>query len=473
MISLLIIFIAGSFSALSMAPANFYPALFVGLSCLYISLHRSKTPTSAALTGLFFSLGYFGFSLSWIGNALLIEDNPYWWAWPLAVSGLPVILSIFTAISCYAYKLICKNNNNIGTYLTFTILLTISEYARGHLFTGFPWNLYGYTWIDILPIAQLASITDIYLLTFITILWSSAPAFLLTSNHPKQVKHILSALIIISLGASYIYGLTKINNYAPQSAPIYEAIVIQPNIEQSEKWRLENRSKNFLKLIELSKYSTHENSDDKKAYYIVWPETSISHDLLNSKWAIDLIKTTLQAYPNNAYLITGALRYDPDKDAYFNSIITFNNNAENIHTYNKSHLVPFGEYIPLSNIFNIAPIVGFTGFEKGSGQTTSDMPEGVKFSPLICYEVIFPNESISHKHPRPDIILNATNDAWYGNSAGPYQHLVQSKFRAIETGLHLVRSANKGITTVINPIGQSLQNHNKQEPYRIIHQFNL
>ncbi len=451
-------FALGALSSLAMAPINLWVALFIGLGGLYILLCKAPTPFKSALTGFAFSLGYFGFSLSWIGNALLIEDNPYWWAWPLAVSGLPIILSLFTAIGCYIYKVICKNRNNFTSYIIFTISFTAIEYARGHLFTGFPWNLYGYSWIDILPIAQIAALWDIYLLTALTILWASAPAFLITSKHSNKIKAMLSITIISSFALSYAWGEQRIQDNPTKYLPDYEVATIQPNIKQSEKWKPKNKYDNFIKQIELSKYSADKNSSDKKAYYIIWPETAISQDLLDTKWAVKTISNMLKAYPNKAYLITGALRHDGQ--SYFNSIIAINNMGKVINTYDKSHLVPFGEYMPLANIFDIAPIVGFTGFKKGAGRITMKMPEGAKFSPLICYEVIFPNNVAIGN---PDFIINVTNDAWYEGSAGPHQHLVQARFRAIETGIPIFRSANTGISAVIDPIGNIVKHAKESE----------
>ena len=401
-------------------------------------------------------MGYFGFSLSWVGNALLIEDNPYFWAWPLAICGLPALLSLFTAISCYVYKLLYRDTNNFISYVAFVTFLFISEYSRGHLLTGFPWNLYGYTWIDLLPIAQIASLSSIYLLTIITIFWASAPAFLLTSNHTIMTKSFIALCLLSSFVASYAYGFNRIQNNPVQYNDEYEIIIIQPNIPQSEKWKPENRATNFITQIELSKYTSSETSVKRKAHYIIWPETAISQDIIDTPWTREYIRNMLQAYPAPAYLITGVLLYDRKEEAYYNSVITFNNKAEIINRYDKSHLVPFGEYMPFENIFDIAPIVGFTGFKQGAGQKTLEMPEGLKFSPLICYEIIFPKRAIAPSLPRPDMIINLTNDGWYGDSAGPYQHLVQSRFRAIETGIPVLRSANTGISAIIAPSGESL-----------------
>ena len=452
----LIIFLIGAFSSLSMAPVNLWPAIFVGLSSLYLYVTNSKSTAKAALIGFIFSLGYFGFGLSWVGNALLVKDNPYWWAWPIAVSGLPIILSLFTLFSCAVHKYICKSHNNIGTYLSFCFFLMLSEYARGHLFTGFPWNLYGYTWIDILSIAQLASLWNIYLLTFITILWAVFPSFTITFKGDKKLNILLNILIIFSVLSSYLYGQNRISNYnKAQNTSNISLVVVQPNIKQSEKWRAENISKNFMKLIELSKYKGDESKEnDDQTYLIIWPETSIPQGIINAQWAKSQIQKLLRSYPNTAYLVTGALRYEKAFETYHNSMIVFDSDSQVIQTYNKSHLVPFGEYMPLSNIIDIAPIVGFTGFEAGTKPNLLRLPNGMNIGAMICYEIIFPKYAEFKNINRPQIIINATNDAWYGISSGPYQHLVQTQFRAIESGLPVVRSANTGISALIAPTGE-------------------
>ncbi len=457
------LFALGAFASLSMAPTNFWPALFLGLSVLYICVSRTPKTLGAALHGFAFSLGYFGFSLSWIGNALLVEDNPYWWAWPLAISGLPLILSLFTFVFCTIHKKICKQRNDIFTLISFTIALFLTDYARGHLFTGFPWNLYAYTWITAPPIAQIAGIWNIYLLNGLTIFWALCPAFILCNKNKTPERIFFICLTITSFIAAYTYGTNQINYAKEPDGEQFEITIAQPNIKQSEKWKPENRANNFISLLELSKYNQKTNAK-VKAHYIIWPETAISQDLINSPWVIEYISKMLSEYPNPAYLITGALRRKNNN--YFNSIIVLNNQGETINTYDKSHLVPFGEYMPLSNIFDIAPIVGFTGFQKGTPNITLDMPEGIKITPLICYEIIFPD-----KITASDLIINTTNDAWYGDSAGPYQHMVQTQFRAIEANTPIARAANTGISGFITRNGNLIKKSTINSKNKNIHIF--
>ena len=449
-------FALGAFTSLSMAPANFIPALFVGLSSLYIYVKKCKTAKESALIGFLFSLGYFGFSLSWVGNALLVENNPYWWAWPLAVSGLPLILAPFTAIMCYIYKTLYKNDEySLASFITFCACIFAAEYGRGHLFSGFPWNLYGYTWVDIAPIAQIVALDDIYLLTFLTIFWCVAPAFIMCAPYSRKKSITYSSFIFLTFALCWIWGHSHLSQSPSNSTDSndIEFVLVQPNIKQSEKWKQENLAKNFEGLIEQSSFHKENHSPDTKTTFIIWPETAISQSHLNAPWATQMITTMLKDYPNEAYLITGALRYEQLSESYYNSLIIIDNTGRIIHTYNKSHLVPFGEYMPLEDIINIAPIVGFTGFQKGKEQTKMTMPNGTSISPLICYEIIFPDKARKTTELKSNFIVNVTNDAWYGDSAGPYQHLAQSRFRAIETKTPILRVANTGITAMIDTLG--------------------
>lgn len=440
---LIFVFILGALGALSMAPINFPPAILIGIAVLYQKAQKSTSWRYSALIGFIFSLGYFGFSLYWIGNALLIENNPYWWAWPLAVSGLPIILSLFTAISLSAHYFIKIHTSNIISVLSFIIIMSLSEIARGTFFTGFPWNSYGYTWISVMPVAQVANLYNIYLLTALTVFWAASLGYFSSCQSQKKSKIILLLISIISFSSAYLYGTHQISNYKLKTLQA-DIIIVQPNVKQSDKWNNDKRPRNFSEIIKLSRSPKDSNKDTT---IIIWPETTIAQDILNAPWAINMIKEALNTYSNNVFLITGALRLKDNK--HYNSIITFNKSAEIINIYDKSHLVPFGEYMPLSNIINIAPIVGFSGFEKGKQQDQISLNKNLSFNPKICYEIIFPKNNAK----KTDFIVNVTNDAWYGDSAGPYQHLVQTQFRAIETHKPVFRAANTGISAFISPLG--------------------
>lgn len=397
-------------------------------------------------------LGYFGFGLYWIGNALLVENNPYWWAWPLAVSGLPIILGIFGALACYLHAQIFSKSA-WPSYFGFIGLLAISEWARGNLFTGFPWNLFAYSWSGSPALMQSVSIINIYDLTALTIFWCSVAGYLFVAKDPKPVKTSIVALAGISLLGFYIFGQQRLANSQITYNQDYKVILVQPNVDQSQKWKVEKIIQNFEAMVKQSENTNSDTQATPKATYIIWPETSFTYSLITRWHGKDVISAMLRTYPENAYIIGGTLRHVPETDSYFNSIVLMDKSANTLDTYDKNHLVPFGEYMPLSSIIDIAPIVGFKGFETGKEYRTTKTPDGLGYFPLVCYEIIFPNLMTPQSATQADMVVNTTNDGWYGISAGPYQHLAQAQFRAIETGIPVIRVANTGFSAIIDPYG--------------------
>lgn len=448
---LLVCFTLGSLCALSMAPTNYWPLLFLGLSVIYILLAQSQGALGAFAKGWAFGFGYFVFGLSWIGNALLVDGNPYSWVWPLAVAALPMALALFTAFATLlAYK--ASRLRTASGYLTFVATLALSEWCRGHFFTGFPWNLFAYTWADIQPVIQTVFPGDTYFLTLLTIFWAALPGYLYLSQEKLQKKLTVSALVLLSFALSYGYGAWRINTYAPSNLDGVSIRLVQPNISQAEKWNPAKQDENFSTLIDLSMPGTQEN----KTTFIIWPETTISYRHLENEFYLQKIIDLLNSYKGQAYVLAGALLHDREKDEYTNSLVMIDANGAVSNIYDKHHLVPFGEYIPFQRWIPLDPFVQFKGFKKGQGLMTQKTPESLTYSPLVCYEIIFPGRTISANGERPDFIVNATNDAWYGDSAGPRQHFTQAVFRAVETGIPVIRVANTGISGVIDPYGHIL-----------------
>lgn len=432
---------------MAMAPANLWPILFAGLSLLTLALAHSRNKKQAFVTGWLFGFGYFLFSLSWIGNALLVEGNPYKWAWPLAVSGLPALLAFFPAFSTLlSYKFL--NLKTIPGALGFVLIFTTFEYLRGHILTGFPWNLYGYTWVDIAPIVQIVSLGNIYALTSLTILWACTPGFLLLV--PKKAAFFLAGLSLISFAACFTFGIWRLHKIPSEYYNDISIKIVQPDIDQADKWKREEMAKHFLMLLELSK----PQGDEKQTTYIIWPETATSHWFTSDPTAMEELISVLKSYAGDAYIFTGIFQRNPETGAPLNALVMIDKNGTISNTYVKHHLVPFGEYIPFQKWIPLTPIVAFSGFETGLGAQSFQTPQGLSYSPLICYEVIFPGAVTSAAPPRPDFIINVTNDGWYGDSAGPRQHLTQAIFRAVEEGIPVIRSANTGISALITPLGE-------------------
>lgn len=440
-----LIFSAGGISALALPPFGFIPALFLGIGYLYILTAQSPSGQQAFVINWLFSFGYHAFGLYWIGNALLVEGNPYWWAWPLAVCGLPAILAFFQAFAGFFARKFFDLHKFTGV-LAFAALSGFYEWARGHAFTGFPWNLYGHVWAEEIEILQIISVIGIYSLTTLTVFWCGAAGWLALKRHRGL---LIPSLLAISLLIPYAYGATLVTRHEPVQSGVRVKLV-QGNVPQSEKWDREKIWPDFQERIKLSSYETQDNG---APVMIVWAETAISHWMLDDPAAMHEIKAMLSAYKDGAVLLTGVLRHESETDRYYNSLIMIDADGKISNVYNKNHLVPFGEYIPFQEWIPLEPVARFRGFSGGGKPTTYETAFGTRYSPMICYEIIFSGNVID-KNNRPDFILNVTNDSWYGISPGPYQHLAQARFRAIEEGLPVVRVADTGISAVIDSQGR-------------------
>ena len=426
--------------------------MLLGLSALYVTLTLSRGPRSAFSLGWAFGFGYFGLSLSWIGNALLVKGNDYAWAWPLAVVALPAALALFPALGSAAFRF-AGRSTKISSVLVFVILIGGTEILRGFLFTGFPWNLFGYSWAGMPEILQSVALINVYGLTLLTLLWGALPGFWLLRLAQGRFGFRDSAftlLVISSFFLLFLFGQYRLQNTTVENHKHITLRLVQPNIAQNEKWDRSAMQTHFETLNHLSRA----RGDERKTTYIIWPETAINPYIMSKTENKALLQETLSTYRGQAWLLAGTLRFEPKTGGYFNSLLLFNQAAENVQTYDKSHLVPFGEYIPFKEFIPLKTVTKFEGFQSGPGPMHQETPYGLSYSPLICYEIIFPGRVTKNNAPPPDFIVNVTNDAWYGDSAGPYQHLTKAVFRAVEEGIPVVRVANTGISAVIDPLGQ-------------------
>lgn len=438
-------FFAGALTTLALPPFGLFPVLVLTVSS-FIALCASATSRKQAfLSGWAFGGGFFIFGLYWISAALFVDIKSWGWVLPLSAVVGPGIYALYYG---FIPLLIHALRRDIVSYsLAFVAMWSCVEWLRGHLFTGFPWNLIGYTWNHALPIMQASALIGVYGLTLLTLLWSCLPLFF-TQKSGKAI----SFMLILSFIASFSLGAARLHTNPTQQNEKYSARIVQPNLSQSQKWDQEEAKANVahhLKLTESEKKDTFT--------FFIWPETSI--------------RAPIQTYPEiksflssdnfkNTYGILGALHIrgeNNDDLKFYNGVSVINSRGSVIATYDKHHLVPFGEYIPFRKIFNATPIgasiAGLGDFSPGIGAATIRISGLPSFSPLICYEAIFPSEVIA-KSDRPDWLVNVTNDGWYGKTAGPYQHLEITRVRAIEEGLPLARAANTGISAMIDPLGR-------------------
>lgn len=452
---LLALFIAGAVGALSMPPFGYW-TLIISLGVLWFYLSVSSTKKEAAAIGFVFGFAYFVASLWWVGNALLVGGNPYAWALPLAICGLPALLAIFTSLMALSTHLFFKGRH-LGAYLGFIAMFSLWEWIRGHLLTGFPWNLTGMAWTYNLPLLQILSVGGIYVLSLITIFMFSTPTFAICGQGSKFTKTLMPILAIACGLSLYLWGQSRIdaNPAAFDQSTIVN--VITPNIPQADKWQSDKYWENYIKTVKAIGTPPNTPGLSGTSRLVVLPETAFHYAALQEDEPRSLLMTALKQFPERTYLLSGMLRRTETdgKANYYNSLVGFDSDLQELFTFDKFHLVPFGEYIPFEDYVPIGPVVGFSGFKSGPGPQTISLPDIAPFSPLVCYEVIFPG-AVTHYAPtkKPRWIVNVTNDAWYGDSPGPHQHLGHAVYRAIEEGIPVIRSTNTGYSVIIDPVGR-------------------
>lgn len=449
---ILVMMLLGAISALSFAPFYFFPVLVVSYPLFMLMSIISYQPKYAFYNGFAFGFGHFFAGLYWIGNSVVVEADIPNWLGPIMVTFIAIYLSLFPGLVSYVLKYIHRNHtvnkNLLNISINFVVLWSFSEWLRGMLFTGFPWNLMGYIWGFSDVMLQSTAIWGIYGLGVITLILSILTFFALVNRW----RIISVSIVIVSVFGLYSFGSSRL----PDRIEFVEQVnlkVVQANIQQKDKWPYENWSKNLVTHMDMSDDNKSENVD-----IIIWPETAVIYSISEEPLRRDVMSSILN---EEDIILTGFPRRqrDPDQTRIFNSLIAVNKEGDIEGIYDKSHLVPFGEYIP-SFITNIMIPLGldqmFTGgqgFSHGEGIKTLNLDGMPSVGVLICYEIIFPGQ-VTDPENRPDWLLNITNDAWYGESTGPYQHLLQTRVRAIEEGLPLVRSASTGISAIIDPYGR-------------------
>lgn len=451
---LFVSFVGGSLVAFAMPPYHYIPLLFIGLSGFYGALLWCNSAKHAALSGFLFGFAFFLFGLEWIGNALLVEGNEFAWVWPLAICGLPTVLGLFYAVAAYtSYRLF--NLRHVSGFFGFCLMLALIDWLRGHLFTGFPWNLFAYSWGEVLEVLQLLSIGNVYFLNIFSIGWASAPAFILFCVQRFSSKLMNSLILLVSFFAVFMFGSLRLQSVPTDYYTDQYVQIVQPNIQQADKWDPDKMSQHFKRLVDLSARDQKASIDNHVHTLVVWPETATSGSLLSAAENRRALSDALYSHGENTHLLTGIMTYHPNA-GYGNSAVLFDRDIVALEKYNKTKLVPFGEFIPFQDWIPLTPVAKFKGFGPGSGSTLHNIPGGLRYRALVCYEVIFPGATKQVGADKPDILINITNDAWYGISAGPYQHFLHARYRAIESGIPIIRSANTGISTLIDGTGRIL-----------------
>lgn len=461
----LIALAAGASGALALPPLDLWPLIVVPMTIAVWLIDGAVGPSlasrvrSAAVVGWWWGFGFFLAGLWWLGAAFLVEADKFAWAMPLGVVALPAFLAVFPALAFGCARLAWPSG--AGRILVLAIMLSLSEWLRGHVLTGFPWNVYGMMLAGQAQIAQFASIAGLYGLTLVAVAIGAAPATLGTAeNGVSRWRAPVAALLV--LAALIGFGLWRVPA-AP--APLVAGVklrLMQPNLPQDAKFSPRNSEPILNHYLALSDRATSPATPGVQAVtHLIWPESAFPFLLGRTPQALSRIAALL---PPNTTLITGAARAGEalpgeSRPPIFNSIQVVDDEGMIVSSYDKVHLVPFGEYLPpmLETLIRSLGLSEFVsvpgGFAAGSRRLTLAIRGLPPAAPLICYEVIFPGD-VAPQGPRAGFMLNLTNDGWFGQTSGPYQHLAQARLRAIEQGLPLVRVANTGISAVTDGYGR-------------------
>jgi apolipoprotein N-acyltransferase len=459
----LIAFTAGALSVLALAPTDLWPILFLTFPILVwlidgAAAGRLGGLPSAFVAGWWFGFGYFLAGLYWIGNAFLVDAKTFGWLLPFAVTALPAGMAIYTGLGCALARLMWARGP--ARVIALAIALTVAEWLRGYLFTGFPWNTYGYALTGSLALAQTASLIGIWGLTFLTVAVCATPALFADDRFETPRPWRPLAIGVLLLAALAGYGALRLARTPTEFVGDVRLRLMQPNLQQDEKFNYGARHEVMKRYIALSDRSTGpQSSGVRDVTHLIWPESAFPFFLTREAEALAQIADLL---PQGTVLITGAVRApEPNPGApishAYNSIYVIDHDGSVLSVYDKVHLVPFGEYLPFQDFLERLGLQQITkvqgGFIPGTRRRALDAPRAPQFVPLICYEIIFPGAAVP-RGERPGWLVNLTNDGWFGISSGPHQHLQQARVRAIEEGLPVVRSANTGISAVIDPLGR-------------------
>jgi len=454
---------AGALSALAMAPFNAWPVLFLTFPIAVwlidgAAAGRWRGVPAAALSGYWFGLGYFVPGLYWIGYAFFVDAQTFAWLTPFAVLGLPAYLALFTALGFALARLIWPRD--ASRVLALAASLTISEWLRGHLLTGFPWNAFGYALSEPLALAQTASLIGLWGMTFLAVAIFASPAVLIDGSSRGRKPWRAPAAAVLVLAAMLAFGAVRLSQHPTAMVAGTKLRIMQPDLQQDAKFNYSAKAAVMQKYLTLSdRASGPQSTGVRDVNILIWPESAFPFFLTREADAMAEIADLL---PKGTVLITGSVRA-PDLPAgvritrAYNSIYFIDHDGSVLSVYDKLHLVPFGEYLPFQSWMEklgfqqLTKVVG--GFIPGTIRRPLDVPHAPPALPLICYEAIF-SGSIVDRDERPGWIINVTNDGWFGLSTGPYQHLQQARLRSIGEGLPLVRAANTGISAVIDPVGR-------------------
>ena len=432
----ILLFLLGALTSLGFAPAFWWPVVLGTTALLFYFINRAHKK-SALMLGFSFGAGLGAVSVHWLTSALMIDGGQFWLLCPLVWIGFGVFFGVYWALPA---GIAAFYPVGVRRWLAFTGAFICFEWVRSWLFTGFPWNPLGNIW-DSSAVLQIASVVGVYGLGGITLLVFTAFGL----GIRKKLPWIMAGLFIglVGLGALRLAEADQAHVWGTHLR------IVQPNIPQTLKWDEAKAHENTEKLITLSRTNANQIT------HILWPETAVPF-LLDVE--VDERLNLMRALFQGSVLLTGAMRKaGATTNRLANSIFILDDLTDIHGVYDKAHLVPVGEYVPLRGLLPLQKIVPIAAdLVAGPSVITKPVLKTLPASLLVCYEVIFSGQVVDKKN-RPAWIFNATNDGWYGLSNGPYQHLAMTRMRAVEEGLPLVRAANTGISAIIDPYGRIIK----------------
>ncbi|MAV61908.1 MAG: apolipoprotein N-acyltransferase [Candidatus Pelagibacter sp.] len=452
-------FFLGLLSVLSFQPFNITLINFLIIPIFFLILSninkRSKNKyrkkpylKNLFFAGYFFGIGFFLSGTYWISYSLTFDENLEILI-PFSIILIPLSLGLFFGFASLFSGPFIKNN--YSSFFLFCLIFSFTDYLRGNILSGFPWNLWSYSWSWLVEIIQVLNPMGLYAFNSISIAFFCSPVILFFNN---KYKYFIFSIFLLIFFSFYIYGSYTINNNQEILRDFQKDVnvkIVSPNFDM----RYIHNDKEIKETIK--KIVRYSDPDSNKETIFIWPE-----GIFAGIYFEDLKKFSNifnKNFSEKHLLIFGINTQDNSSNEFYNSLIVSNNDLEVLYKYDKKKLVPFGEFIPFNDFFEkfgLKKITqGYGSFSKGNKQNNFILND-LNILPLICYEIIFPHLT-QFSHKKTNMIINISEDAWFGNSIGPYQHFTKAIFRSIENNTYLVRSANKGISAFINNNGRTLK----------------
>ena len=453
-IELVFLFLLGVITSLSLPPLNYFIVNFFTFSFFFIFLFKKldqhKNKKLFFIYGWLFGFGYFISNLYWISISLTFDQN-FKFLIPFIIILIPAFLAIFYGLVAYLF-LIFRSKKIVISFLIFSVIFGVLEFIRGSILTGFPWNLIAYSFSNQLKLLSIISVVGTYGFNLFCISLFTCPAILIFRDSKKDIGFFI--FFIITIVFFYIYGSIYKEKFdqVEKKNYDYKIRVIGSNISIDRFYENIDTASVIQDLIEISDPIANEKT------IFVWPEGILPD--ISQEQLIEFKSLFDKKFSKNHILIIGTNNQSEinGKKVFYNSLTVYDNNLNILNFYNKINLVPFGEFLPIENFLKSIGLRSLTNsyqsFSSGDKRDIIQIKQQnflLKILPLICYEIIYSGKLFTNSDF--DLIVNISEDGWFGQSIGPKQHFIHSIYRAIESGKYIVRSSNNGITAIINPLG--------------------